>query len=375
MVRVHRDYIQGVLRIPGSRTTSQGEGRLKIATYKVRALLRDEYVQELEEELKENNIKWEVIGLGEVRRKEESFTTLQSGHLLYHSTANNGQAGVGFLVNKKWKDNITRVSSGSSRVAELALRIAEIYQLKIVQVYASMTSHSDEEETDNFYNTIDKILEKQTHYTIVMGDFNAKFGGQTHTSEKATGCFGLGQRKERGDTLVEWATSNNFKSMNTQFQKKAGRIWTWRSPDGNTRNEIDYIMTDKPSMVTDVTVINRVNIGSDHRMISGSTITLNTRAERRKLQNKNARTGVDTQTIGTKKNTLQLELKNMFTELEEHDDMDSLNKNMTEMIQQNAISIAKQTKKQKKPKISSPTRALMKKRRELTEKTRPPETI
>ncbi len=53
--------------------------------------------------------------------------------------------------------------------------------------------------------------------------------------------------------------------MNTQFQKKAGRRWTWRSPDGNTKNEIDYIMTDKPSMVTDVTVINRVNIGSDHR--------------------------------------------------------------------------------------------------------------
>ena len=70
--------------------------------------------------------------------------------------------------------------------------------------------------------------------------------------------------------------------MNTQFQKKAGRRWTWRSPDGCTKHEIDYIMTDKPSMVTDMTVINRINIGSDHRMVMGS-ITLNTRAERRKL--------------------------------------------------------------------------------------------
>ena len=92
-------------------------------------------MQELEDELKENNMIWDVIGLGEVRRKEESFTTLQSGHLLYHSEANNGQAGVGFLINKKWKDNITRVSSGSSRVAELILRITDRYQLKIVQVY------------------------------------------------------------------------------------------------------------------------------------------------------------------------------------------------------------------------------------------------
>ena len=103
-------------------------------------------------------MKWDVIGLGEVRRKEESFTTLQSGHLLYHSEANNGKAGVGFLKNKKWKDNITRVSSGSSRVADLVLRITDIYiyQLKIVQVYAPTTTHSDE-ETDNFNSTIDKI--------------------------------------------------------------------------------------------------------------------------------------------------------------------------------------------------------------------------
>ena len=76
-------------------------------------------------------------------------------------------------------------------------------------------------------------------------------------------------------------------------------------------------------MVTDVTFINRVNIGCDHRMVMGS-ITLNTRAERRKLLNKNTRTRVDTQLIGTKTNTFQLELKHVFTALEEHDDMDSL---------------------------------------------------
>ena len=74
---------------------TRGE-RLKIATYNVRTLLKDEHVQELEDELKENNMKWDVIGLGEVRRKEESFTTLQIGHLLYHSEANSGHAGVGF---------------------------------------------------------------------------------------------------------------------------------------------------------------------------------------------------------------------------------------------------------------------------------------
>ena len=55
--------------------------------------------------------------------------------------------------------------------------------------------------------------------------------------------------------------------------------------------------------------------------------------------------------------------------------MDSLNKNMTEMVQQSALSIAKQTNKQKKPKISLPTRALMKKRREMIENKTPRDHI
>ena len=74
------------------------------------------------------------------------------------------------------------------------------------------------------------------------------------------------------------------------------------------------------------------------------SITLNTRAERRKLLNKNTRTRVDTRMIGTK-NTFQLELKNRFTALEWRDDIDSLNKNMSDMIQQSAMNIAEQTKK------------------------------
>ena len=75
---------------------------------------------------------------------------------------------------------------------------------------------------------------------IMTGDFDALVGEQRNTSEKASGGFGLGQRNERGD-------------INTQFPEKAGSTWTWRSPVGNTKNMIDYIMTDKPSMVTDVT--------------------------------------------------------------------------------------------------------------------------
>ena len=97
--------------------------------------------------------------------------------------------------------------------------------------------------------------------------------------------------------------------MSIQLRKHKVGAWKFR---------IICIMTsqaDNPITVTDVTVINRVNIGCDHMVVMYS-IMLNTREERRKLLNKNTRTRVDTQMIGTKKNTFQLELKNRFTALE-----------------------------------------------------------
>ena len=47
------------------------------------------------------------------------------------------------------------------------------------------------------------------------------------------------------------------------FQKKVGWRLTWKSTSGVTKAEIDYILTNKPDIVTEVTVINQVNIGSD----------------------------------------------------------------------------------------------------------------
>ena len=55
--------------------------------------------------------------------------------------------------------------------------------------------------------------------------------------------------------------------MNTMFQKKAGRRRTWKSPNSVTEIEINYILTNRPDIVTDITVINEVNFESDHRMV------------------------------------------------------------------------------------------------------------
>ena len=60
------------------------------------------------------------------------------------------------------------------------------------------------------------------------------------------------------------------------------RCWVWISPNGETKNEIDCILTNKHAIFSDLSVLNSINTGSDHRMVWGRA-QINTRLERAKL--------------------------------------------------------------------------------------------
>ena len=63
--------------------------------------------------------------------------------------------------------------------------------------------------------------------------------------------------------LVEFAEMHKFRIMNIFFKKRLNRRWTWISPNGARKNEIDY-MTDRSDIFLDVSLLNSLNTGSDH---------------------------------------------------------------------------------------------------------------
>ena len=93
-----------------------------------------------------------------------------------------------------------------------------------------------------------------------MGDFNAEDGSG---NEECVGQFGYGNRNERGEELVNFATAHRLKVMSSFFKKRRNRKWTWRSPNYEALNEIAYILTDQPQIFTNVEVVNRVNVGRE----------------------------------------------------------------------------------------------------------------
>lgn len=76
------------------------DSTLHIAAYNCRSLLGDHQLTDLENEA--SKIKWDVIGLSEVRRKGEALITLPSGNTLFYKGHDTDcQRGVGFLLNRR----------------------------------------------------------------------------------------------------------------------------------------------------------------------------------------------------------------------------------------------------------------------------------
>lgn len=51
------------------------------------------------------------------------------------------------------------------------------------------------------------------------------------------------------------------------FKKKESKIWSRISPDGKTKNEIDFIMTNKSRYFPNMKIISNFNFNTNHRMI------------------------------------------------------------------------------------------------------------
>ena len=114
------------------------------------------------------------------------------------------------------------------------------FNITVIQVYAP-TSNAEEAEVEWFYEYLQDLLELTTKKDVlfIIGDWNAKVGSQE--TPGVTDKFGLGVQNEAGQRLIEFCQENALVIANTLFQQQERRLYTWTSPDGQHRNQIDYI--------------------------------------------------------------------------------------------------------------------------------------
>ena len=115
------------------------------------------------------------------------------------------------------------------------------FNITVIEAYA-LTSNAEEAEVERFYEDLQDLLEltAQKDVLFIIGDWNAKVGSQE--IQRITCKFGLGVQNEAGQRLTEFCQENTLVITNTLFQQHKRRLYTWISPDGQYRNQIDYIL-------------------------------------------------------------------------------------------------------------------------------------
>ena len=113
--------------------------------------------------------------------------------------------------------------------------------ITVIQVYAP-TSNAEEAEVEQFYEDLQDLREltPKKYVLFIIGDWNAKVGSQE--TPGVTGKLGLGIRNEAGQRLIEFCQENALVTATTLLQQHKTRLYTWTTPDGQHRNQTDYIL-------------------------------------------------------------------------------------------------------------------------------------
>lgn len=96
---------------------------------------------------------------------------------------------------------------------------------------------------EDFYTALEETLSDvpSKDIAIILGDFNSKVG-KTHLDHhiRQVGGFGLGERNDRGERLLDFCLQRNLSIMNTYFQHHPRRLYMWRLPGDRFRNQTSF---------------------------------------------------------------------------------------------------------------------------------------
>ena len=132
-----------------------------------------------------------------------------------------------------------------------------------------LTSQAEDEETEKVYEDPERVIQyvKGDENLIITGDWNAVVG--EGIEERVVGEYGLGNRNERGERLIEFCNKFQMVIANTLFKHHKRRRYTWKRPGDKGRFQLDYIMVRQRfrNQILDCRAYPGADIDSDHNLV------------------------------------------------------------------------------------------------------------
>ena len=332
---------------------------LRIGTWNIRTI-NNGALNAITSDVDKYNI--DMLGIAEHRMAGAGhFRPESGGKFIYSGAMKSGQSGVAFYLSRNTENSLLGYNPINDRI--LSIRIhAKPANITFIQVYAP-TSTADATEIEKFYEILKKTTDtaKTRDVVVILGDFNAKIGKNEEENGNVS-SFGLGERNERGDRLMDFALENDLIITNTTFKQHPRRLYTWTSPDGQLKNQIDYILVPARwrSSIQNVKTLPGADCGSDHELLSAKI-----RIKLRKLKKQKPVVRYDVSDISEQ---YRVEVANRFRALqlvEEEKEPEELANEIRDIMAEAAEKHINKKKKVNQPWISKTTLDLIEERKVL----------
>ncbi|KAL1454893.1 hypothetical protein WDU94_009023 [Cyamophila willieti] len=211
----------------------------------------------------------EILCVQETRWKGDKAKELGDGYKLYYSGSNaSGRNGVGIILENDLKSKVTSVVRKSDRVMSMKLQLDDM-ELNILSTYAPQVGCEDEEK-DAFWREVEEAVSDipEDERIFLAGDLNGHIGkGNTETTERIRGIWGVGDQNEEGDRIVDFALASDMAILNTFFKKNEKQLLTYKS--GERTSQIDFILARRKHIkeVKNCKVINGEAVTPQHRTL------------------------------------------------------------------------------------------------------------
>ena len=265
-------------------------GTFKFGSYNVQTLL-DNRILELIAGCDET--KMDIIAIQEHRWTTtvdiEVYHSPDNKWIFIHTTAKDGQGGIGILMREPLSYSISDMEKINNRILKITLHGSPA--ITIISAYAPHGGYQVQER-QLFYKSLHDTLQglPTHHIKLVGGDLNAEIGKDKH-QQQSNVCgpnyfYEKGTIKNwNGDLLLQLCESQNMRIVQSFFKHPHKHMWTHRRPNGQLV-QLDHILINRKwfKSITNCRTYNSPEINSDHKIVVAHVkITL-------KAYNKNKRT-------------------------------------------------------------------------------------
>ncbi len=252
-----------------NRSFTTPKSTVRIGTWNVRTMYSTGKSAQVVEEMRK--YKMNILGISECRWTGfGKLRTQTEDTIIYSGKENEHQGGVAIIMEKETAKCLMKWNPVNDRIITARL-YSKFIKTTIVQIYAP-TNEATDEDKDDFYEHLQRTIDEIPKHDllIIMGDWNAKIGDQLDGDKGIVGKHCIkGERNDNGNRMVAFCMANNLPIMTSMFPHKEAHKYTWTSPNGRYKNQIDHVVVNAKfrRSVEDSRAYRGADVASDHNLV------------------------------------------------------------------------------------------------------------